>query len=266
MESSEIQFVEAKLKELKNQFNVEVLTDWGAGTDGTWKPGLWVRDEIERLDRYIGLLAGFMGGSDKFVQNLNGVTFKKSDIGSHGGEALAHQVSLSTKGTFAAWTVIHELAHAWDGNHGWQLSVALQKHTGGFTSPLLSWAKKALGRSDSAFRNQEDKPGRRGRKPGCNAAGYFYGDIPSGSNWAFNRVEDFAESVAMYVAWNNNNELSDWAHARVNRYLLANGTNDKNFGVDNWADYKRYFYPPDGDYTKTKRWQFVDELMKGKIN
>ncbi len=76
MESSEIQFVEAKLKELKNQFNVEVLTDWGAGTDGTWKSGLWVRDEIERLDRYIGLLAGFMGGSDKFVQNLNGVTFK----------------------------------------------------------------------------------------------------------------------------------------------------------------------------------------------
>ena len=82
MESSEIQLVEAKLKGLKNQFNVDVLADWGAGTDGAWKPGLWVRDEIERLDRYINLLAGFMGGGDKFIQNLNGVTIKKSDIGS----------------------------------------------------------------------------------------------------------------------------------------------------------------------------------------
>ncbi len=265
MQSSEIQLVEAKLKSLKDQFNVAVLADWGPGTDGTWKPGLWTQDEIERLERYVGLLAGFMGGSDKFMQNINGVTFKKSDIGLHGGEAQAHQVSLSTKGTFAAWTVIHELSHAWDGNFGWQLSVKLQSYTGGFTSPLLSYVIKALGLTDASLGAQEDKPGRRGRKPGANSSGYFYGDIPTGSNWMFNRVEDFAESVAMYVAWNNNNELSNWAHARVARYLLPNGTNDPNFGVDNWADYKRYFYPPDGDYTKTKRWQFVDELMKGKI-
>ena len=111
----------------------------------------------------------------------------------------------------------------------------------------------------------EKTPGRQGRLPGCNAAGYFYGDIPSGSNWAFNRKEDFAESVAMYIAWKKNNDLSDWADARVNRYLLDNGANAKNFGVDNWADYKKYFYPPDGDYTRTLRWKFVDELVKGKL-
>jgi hypothetical protein len=257
--------VERKLSQLKNRFSVEVLADWGAGSDGSWLPGLWIREEIERLDRTIELLAGFMGGSDKFIQNLNGVTFKKSDMGSHGGEANAHKVSLSTKGTFTSWTVVHELAHAWDANHGWKLSVALENHTGGFTSPILSFVKKALGQGDSGLWNQEDKPGRRGRLPGCNAAGYFYGDIPSGSNWAFNRLEDFAESVAMYVGWRNNNELSEWGESRVSRYLLPNGANAKNFGVDNWADYKKYFYPPDGDYTKTRRWQFVDGVAKGKI-
>jgi hypothetical protein len=41
--------------------------------------------------------------------------------------------------------------------------------------------------------------------------------------------------------------------------------NDRYFGVDNWTDYKKYFYPDDGDYTKTLRWKFVDELVKGKV-
>jgi len=67
------------------------------------------------------------------------------------------------------------------------------------------------------------------------------------------------------MGWKKNNELSDWAEARINRYLLENGANAKNFGVDNWADYKKYFYPADGDYTKTKRWQFIDRLVNGKL-
>jgi hypothetical protein len=79
-------------------------------------------------------------------------------------------------------------------------------------------------------------------------------------------VEDFAESVAMYVGFGNNNELSDWAEARIKLHLLPNGAPDRNFGVDNWADYKKYFYPDDGDYTKTLRWKFVDELVKGSIH
>jgi hypothetical protein len=35
--------------------------------------------------------------------------------------------------------------------------------------------------------------------------------------------------------------------------------------VDNWADYAKYFYPEHGDYQKTKRWHFIDELVMGKI-
>ena len=70
----------------------------------------------------------------------------------------------------------------------------------------------------------------------------------------------------MYVGWNGNNDLSAQAHGRVERYLLPNGTKDKFFGqVDNWTDYARFFYPENGDYAKTKRWQFVDGLVNGRI-
>src|SRR5678815_5082354 len=129
METTDIQYASEQLKNLQEQFRVEVLADWGAGSDGTWQAGTWLRDELDRLQHTITLLANTMGGADKFIQNINGVTFKKGDIGTHGGEALAHKVSLSTKRTFSAWTVVHELAHTWDANHGWKLSAALEKYT-----------------------------------------------------------------------------------------------------------------------------------------
>src|SRR5258706_7052479 len=216
MEHSDVQFASEKLKQLKDVFHVEVLTDWGTGSDGTWQAGMWQRDELDRLERIITLLSGFMGGADKFIQNINGVTFKKGDIGTHGGEALAHKVSLSTKRTFSAWTVVHELAHTWDANHGWQLSVQLEKYTGGYTSSVFSFIKKLLGQSDSGLWKPESKPGRQGRLPGCNATGYFYNNKPSGSDWNFNRVEEFAECVAMYVVWKKNNDLSAHAEGRIN--------------------------------------------------
>ena len=265
MERSDVQYAQGRLAQLKGQYQVDVLADWGDG-DGEWKPGLWTRVELDRLHDSIALIANVMGETANFIRNIGGVTVKKSDIGTHGGEALAHKVSLSTKGSFSAWTVVHEFAHAWDANHGWQLSRLLEKYTGGFTNPWLGFAKRALGTADSGLNDQEDKPGRRGRKPGCNKAGYFYGDKPSGSNWAFNRVEDFAESVAMYIGWGKNNDLSNWAEARIKRYLLPNGTSDKNFGLDNWTDYAQYFYPENGDYTRTKRWQFVDDLVNGRVS
>ena len=265
MENADIEFAVEKLKRLQDEFRVELLADWGPSSDGSWQNGSWLRAELEKLERTIRLIADAMGGSDRFVQNLNGVTIQKADIGSHGGEALAHRVSLSKKGTFSAWTVAHELAHAWDANQGWQLSVELEKYTGGWTSPIASFIKRLIGRRDSGFWNQENKPGRRGRFPGCNAAGYFYGDKPSGSDWNFNRKEDFAECVAMYVGWERNNDLSDHAKKRIVHYEMSNGEKDGFGVVDNWADYAKYFYPENGDYKKTKRWQFIDELVKGNV-
>jgi len=220
---------------------------------------------LDRLHDSIGLLANAMGENANFIRHLGGVTVKKSDIGTHGGEALAHQVSFSTKGSFSAWTVVHEFAHAWDANYGWRLSRLLEKYTGGYTSPLLSYLKQLAGLSDSAFLNPEKTPGRYGRRPGCNKAGYFYGDKPSGSNWSFNRVEDFAEAVAMYIGWDRNNDLSQHARNRIIRYQLKNGEKDPFNTIDNWMDYAKIFYPDNGDYTKTKRWQFIDDLVNGRI-
>lgn len=266
MENADNSHASQKLTQLKSEYEVEVVSDWGPDTDGKWRNGSWSKDELDRLYKSIGLLAGMMKSRNVFIQNLGGVTVQKDDIGPHGGEAQAHLVRFNSKGSFSAWTVIHEFAHAWDANHNWKLALALQKYTGGSTRPLLSWLKKLVGLSDSRFFTSEDKPGRRGRRPGCNAAGYFYGDKPSGSNWKFNRLEDFAESVAMYVGWGRSNDLSDWAEARIKRYLMQDGASDKNFGKDYWTYYSRYFYPEGGDYTKTLRWKFVEELVKGRIN
>lgn len=266
MEMSDLDYVSQKLQDFKSQYLIDIFPDWGEASDGSWQPGKWVRDELDKLQSFVGLFAGALGGSENFIKNIGGVQFKKANIGSHGGEALSHRVSLSEKGAFSAWTIAHELAHAWDANYRWQLSVALEKYTGGYSNLPLSFLKRLSGRRDAGFWEPEEKPGRRGRLPGCNAAGYFYGDKPSGSNWAFNRKEDFAESVAMYIGWNRNNELSAQAHGRIERYLLPNGTKDKFFGqVDNWSDYARYFYPEGGDYAKTRRWQFIHGLVNGNI-
>ena len=270
MNQSELQLASEKLARLKADFDVDVLADWGhekTGDGGSaWKTGAWAVSDLDRLHKSLSLLSDAMGGGENFIQNLSGVTVKKANIGSHGGEALSHRVSFSEKGSFGAWTVVHEFAHAWDANHGWRLSRDLEKYTGGFTNPVLSFTKRFLGISDSGFRNSENKPGRRGRKPGCNAVGYFYGDKPSGSNWKFNRVEDFAESVAMYIGWEKENDLSQHARDRIVRYTLNDGEKDAFNVPDNWTVYKKYFYPEGGDYTKTLRWKFVNELMKGDIS
>ena len=264
MHASDAQYARDRLAKLNSDFLVDIAQDWG-DVSGNWQDGLWSKEELDQLQNILTCFADCVGGAAKVKTYTGGVTVRKADMGSHGGEALSHRVSLSTKGPFSAWTVVHEFAHAWDANHNWGLSRLLETYTGGFTNRALAFAKRIVGQPDSGLFSDEDQPGRRGRKPGCNAAGYFYGDKPSGSNWNFNRLEDFAESVAMYVGWGRGNDLSAWAKGRIDRYLLSDGTADKNFGVDNWTYYRSYFYPDNGDYTKTKRWQFVDDLVNGKI-
>ena len=268
MKESEVHAVSEKLARLKSEFQVDVFADWGnsdSPNSGSSQMGSWAVDELDRLYDTILLLANAIGGNGRLAQLLGGVTVQKTDIGSHAGEALAHKVSFAKEGSFGSWTVVHEFAHAWDANHGWKLSRLLEKYTGGFTSRFLSRISCRFGLWDAGPKGPEKVPGRYGRRPGCNAAGYFYGDKPSGSNWAFNRIEDFAECVAMYVGWEKDNALTEHARNRVIRYeKFKNGEKDY-FGVlDNWADYAKYFYPAGGDYTKTKRWKFVDELVSGR--
>jgi len=264
MEQSDSQYAQTKLAQLKMDYQVEVVADWGDG-EGEWKPGTWAKTELDRLHNQIALMANMMGGSEGFVHCLGGVTVRKADIGSHGGEALAHRVTFSSKGSFSAWTAVHEFAHAWDANTKWRLSRQLERYTRGYTSRPLALMVRLVGLADCGRFHPEMKPGRYGRRPGCNRAGYFYGDKPSGSNWSFNRVEDFAESVTMYMGWERGNDLSQHARNRIIRYQLHNGDKDPFNVVDNWTDYARRFYPENGDYTKTKRWQFVDGLVNGRM-
>ena len=97
MENSEIQYATEKLTQLKSEYQVDVIADWGQDSDGAWKKGNWSKDELERLHRSIGLLAGIMGRGDKFIQNLGGVKLEKADMGSHGGEAQAHDGALGAR-------------------------------------------------------------------------------------------------------------------------------------------------------------------------
>lgn len=267
MDQTDYQYAQAKLAQFKMDYQVDILVDWGYThpTLTGWNAGSWAKAELDKLYDAITLMADILGGKEKFIQDLCGVTVKKVDIGSHGGEALKHLVKLSSNGTFSSWTVVHEFAHAWDANHGWQLSRQLEKYTGGFTNPVLSFLKRLVRLSDSGMFGPEQSPGRYGRRPGCNQAGYFYGDKPSGSNWNFNRLEDFAESVAMYVGWERGNDLSQHARNRIIRYQLQNGDRDPFHVIDNWKDYAKCFYPENGDYAETKRWHFVDDLVNGRL-
>lgn len=264
MKQSDALYAKEKLGLLKSQFMVEIFQDWG-DTSGSWQDGFWSVAELDQLHNILDCFASCVGGPQKLGDYTGGVTVRKGDIGTHGGEADTHRVTLSSKGAFSAWTVVHEFAHAWDANHHWKLSAALERYTGGFTSLVISWLVKNFGKPDLLDRKFDHTVGHYGRKPGCNAFGYFYGDKPGGSDWNFNRKEDFAECVAMYVGWERGNDLSDHARNRIIRFQLNDGDKD-GFGVpDNWKYYSRYFYPENGDYTRTKRWQFIDDLVKGKI-
>lgn len=85
-------------------------------------------------------LAGLMGGAKQFRDNLGGVEVMRKAMG-HYGEALAHKVWLRSiaSGGFSGqwagtWTVVHELAHAWDAANNWKYSKGLERYTGGKTT------------------------------------------------------------------------------------------------------------------------------------
>lgn len=222
----------------------------------------WQPNELDDLHHALTLLADRFGGNENFKNQIGDVLIERTDIGEKLGIAYKDRIQLSASAPISAWSIIHEMAHVWDAKHGWNLSAELEKYTGGFTNPK----KPIPAEWDAGANGAENMPGRYGRKPGVNKAGYFYGDKPSGSNWNFNRKEDFAESVVMYCGWTRDNVLSRTAHGRVERYLLPNGSKDPIYKIaDNWSDYALYFYPQDGDYTKTKRWLFIDNLIHNKI-
>ncbi len=204
---NEDRIAKAYVQDLLINYHVNVLIDWGfqpipipvpmppGQTYGfmdnscSWKKGEWTIDELHTLRTGVGSLSWAMGGTDKFFINIGGVTVSQDPIKER-GLTWPHRIKFtSSPASIDTWTVVHELAHAWDGNFGWKLSKKLEEFTGGYTS-LLSLAYKWL-RGECDLNK---------RLPGCNNAGYFYaGNPPAGSDVNFNRFEDSAESVTAYV-------------------------------------------------------------------
>jgi hypothetical protein len=228
----------------------------------------WPQRERQVLYAAVDLFASILGGREVFTRDLGELIIQRTDTGSSLGLAYRGRIKFSAQSPISMWTVMHELAHTWDAKNDWKFSTALATYTGGFINKKLSTLNRLIpGQWDAGKPGPQKTAGHYGRKPGCNAAGYFYGDMPSGSNWNFNPKEDFAESWAMYCGWGRENELSKTAHGRIERYLLPNGAKDPLYGiVDHWSDYAKFFYPPHGDYTKTKRWHFMDKLIQDHLN
>jgi hypothetical protein len=122
--------------------------------------------------------------------------------------------------------VVHELGHAWDDHFHNRLSVGLEEQTGGHTDPR----NQLTGNCDS-------------HEPGCNNAGYFYGGVPpKGADSGFNRLEDFAESVAAYVF---PGYAQNWVR---NEYYNT--------------DYEALLYYE--DFSATERYRYIDRLIYGE--
>jgi hypothetical protein len=76
MEQADDLYAQARLAQLKTDYQVEVLADWGPGNPepDEWKPGTWSKADLDRLHSAICLMTDIMGGNEKFIRNLGGVT------------------------------------------------------------------------------------------------------------------------------------------------------------------------------------------------
>lgn len=195
-----------------------------------WREGDWTIDELHTLWLGVVSLSDLMGGVNKFIANTGGITVWQGPT-NYRGITRGHDIEFwDSLTSIDRWTVVHELGHVWDGNFNWKWSLKLEQYTGGYTSPNAAAYLWRIGKCD------KDR-----RLPGCNNAGYFYGGKPpAGSGVLFNRVEDFAESVAAAVD-------PILAQSRVKDYRY-----DK--------DYSNLYY---SDYKKTDRWNFIKGVING---
>jgi len=263
----ETQNADLIVQQVSNYFGIEIVKDWGwrllpipAPSPGMvtcaseWDTGRWTLPELRLVNSAVASMVTAMGGNVAF-RNFMGhweIIKTPSACGRGCTNGSFRRVELidnnlpPTPGTsfskliirpgrevnFDAWTVIHELGHAWDANFHGRLSGKLEKYTGGRTEPWFGYGW-----------NMTHPEPCDPRLPGCNRAGYIYGGTPpKGSDANFNRREDFAESVAAYVF---PNEAQRW--------------------VERWHDtpYQELLWYQ--DYRETLRWEYVNGLINGTI-
>jgi RHS repeat-associated protein len=232
------------VKELR-MYNVFVAVDWG--TYNYWynpkKPGLkpeircgwndgeWSLWELQQLRKGPADLARAMGGLNKFIFNLGYVNVYKTKLDKERkiADSPSHTIRVNNtmNDMFNLWSAVHELGHNWDSNFNGQLSDGLVAFTGGVTNP-----------NNNLYCTSPNDT--KQRLPGCNDAGYYYGGTPAaGAGKAFNKLEDFAESVTAYVYPNE-------AQSKVQGYL-----NDPDYGF--------LYYD---DFRTQPRWVYIHALIQ----
>lgn len=232
------QFTAKQLSEqLKKTYKVK-LVERRDEIKAAFKPeatveGPWPLKETQIVFDGLREVINAMGGQELFERFFGDLALRRGTI-TYRAQADHTGILFTTADiSIDGWTIAHEMGHVWDSRYNWRISQALEKYTGGNTNQLLAAAKQRLGRCDAD-----------GRFPGCNNAGYFYeGPPPAGSDRNFTRLEDFAEAFAAFV-------YPKIAQSRVAVYR------------NNPTYQSLLFYE---DYTKTKRWAFVNGLLHGTL-
>ena len=245
---------EKVVKKLSATYGITVLKDWGMRqipvpvpgqqNECAWKNGRWSLWDLKLLEYSVERLSDRMNGNQKFRHFIGPVTVVKTpdtcgrgctynffiyrkiafiDTGKPAKEAPFSSLIMTQAVDFDAWSVVHELGHAWDNHFHNRLSAGLEEQTGGNTDPR----NKPPNDCDP-------------HEPGCNGAGYYYGGTPpKGADSGFNRLEDFAESVASYV-------FPGYAQYRVRSEYYN-------------TVYEALLYYE--DYSATERYRYIDTLI-----
>ncbi len=144
---------------------------------GIHAEGNWDEDKLRILEESSFLFFGMTPENYKKWFWTENLVVRLEDM-SKGGLTSKNLVLLNPA-NLTSWTVVHELAHAWDASQGWKLSTWMARATGSqFNYPLFH---RMFPKSKSFWYAVGNPP------------------PPCGVDANFNKLEDFAESVAAYL-------------------------------------------------------------------
>jgi hypothetical protein len=149
-----------------------LFTSYGIHVDGSWNG-----ESLQTLEEAAFLFFGLAPDDFQLWHWVENLSVKLEQIPA-GGLTSRNLVRLNPN-HLTLWTVIHELAHAWDASQGWKISSRMAKDTGSrFEHPILH----RLHPADIEYWYAVGSP-----------------PPPCGVDANFNRLEDFAESVTAYL-------------------------------------------------------------------
>jgi len=218
------------LKALSADYEVYILRDWGyqypfsvymapltpemCMASRIWNKGSWELTELDVVETGVQDLASAMGGASKFKENFHGVwiiRWQRWPLKQVNGFGTPFHAVFLSGPNIDQWTVVHELAHTWDGLNWGSLSRGLEEYVGAATTNWIPEPFKGM------FGEYE---------PGTPPA--------KGADDLLTRVEDFSESVAAFV-------YPDQARQDIRRLYQ----NDPNF---NFFNYDNYYHTLRAEY------------------